>query len=275
MVKDFIVTCPLIIALRSPTMRERHWNEVMKVLKTEFILPSENPDMILNDLISFDLHKYISNIEEISDKAAKEAKHEETLQQLESSWSEVNFTMTPYKETDIPLIKLNEDVVEQLESDQMAVQSIVGSRYSHFKTQAQGWQKTLNAVSDITQLLIGIQRTWTYLEPLFIGSEEVKKELATDAKKFEEVDQEVKALLYRAWKLKNVKLLCEEAGLLEKLQLMEKKQDSCKKKLSEFIDGKRRQFPRFFFMSESDLLDMLSNSSRPDKVLSQVSILIL
>ena len=36
--------------------------------------------------------------------------------------------MNFYKDTDVPLLKLTDDSVEQLESDQMAVQSIVGSR---------------------------------------------------------------------------------------------------------------------------------------------------
>jgi dynein heavy chain len=108
------------------------------------------------------------------------------------------------------------------------------------------------------------------LEPLFIGSEEVKRELPADASRFEEVDSEVRAILQKAWKVRNVKAVCQQAGLLDKLQQLEKNQDACKKSLSEFLDSKRRQFPRFFFMSEADLLDMLSNSSQPAKVLQQV-----
>jgi dynein heavy chain len=72
-----------------------------------------------------------------------------------------------------------------------------------------------------------------------------------------------------------VKKTCQEHGLLEKLQAIEKKQDECKKRLSEFLDGKRRQFPRFFFMSEADLLDLLSNSSQPTKVLQHIDKVLL
>ena len=49
----------------------------------------------------------------------------------------------------------------------------------------------------------------------------------------------------------------------------------CRKSLSEFLDGKRRQFPRFYFMSEADLLEVLSNSSQPIKVLLQVDKILL
>jgi len=94
----------------------------------------------------------------------------------------------------VPLIRLEDESVEQLESDQMAVQSIVGSRYKHFAVPAGEWQKSLTAVSDVSQMLIEIQRTWSYLEPLFIGSEEVKRELPEDARRFTDIDAQVSTL---------------------------------------------------------------------------------
>jgi dynein heavy chain len=247
----------------------------MKVLKKEFILPNENPNMNLGHLIDMKLHIHAVGVEEIADKATKEAKHEESLLGLEATWANVNFSMTYYKDTDLPLLKIEEDIVEQLESDQMAVQSIVGSRYGHFKQEAVEWQRALGAVSDVTQLLSELLRTWSYLEPLFIGSEEVKKELPTETTRFQEVDTEVRAILQQAWKTKSVKITCQEVSLLEKLHLIEKKQDECKKRLSEFLNGKRRQFPRFFFMSESDILGLLSNSSQPAVVLKSIDKVLL
>ena len=70
--------------------------------------------------------------------------------------------------------------------------------------------------------------------------------------------------------MKNVKKVCLQPDLLDKLSDLERKQEQCKKSLSDFLDGKRRQFPRFYFMSEADLLDLLSNSSQPSRVLEQV-----
>lgn len=274
-VKEFVVTCPIIGSLRSPAMRERHWRELMDVVKTEFTLPSSKPNMPLQDLLDLKLHKHVQEVDDITEKAVKEAKHEDTLRNLEATWSTVNYTMSFYKDTDVPLLKLEDDIVEQLESDQMAVQSIVGSRYAHFKKQAAEWQRTLGLVSDVSQLLSEIQRTWSYLEPLFIGSEEVRKELPEDAKRFQEIDAQVKAILQKAWKVRNVKATCLQPGLLDKLHALEGAQDQCKKALSDFLDGKRRQFPRFYFTSEADLLDLLSNSSQPSKVLAQVDKILL
>ena len=54
---------------------------------------------------------------------------------------------------------------------------------------------TTVARSDVFIILQEIQRTWSYLEPLFLGSEEVKKELPEDAKRFDIIDTDVKGLL--------------------------------------------------------------------------------
>lgn len=194
--KEFLSTCPLISSLRSPSMRERHWRELMDVVKKEFPLPASNPNMKIKDLLELELHKVSNEVEEITDKALKEARHEETLINLEATWSQVQFAMNWYKDTDIPLLRLEEENVEQLESDQMAVQSIVGGRYPYFKKKATEWQQSLGAVSEVTQLLTETQRTWSYLEPLFIGSEEVKKELPDDAARFQDIDVKVRALFY-------------------------------------------------------------------------------
>lgn len=48
------------------------------------------------------------------------------------------------------------------------------------------------------------QQMWRYLEPLFIQSDEVKKELPLDTKRFEKIDGEVKATLAELWKVKKV-----------------------------------------------------------------------
>ena len=66
LVEDFTVTCPIIISLSSPTMRERHWAEIMKVVAKELPLPSNNPHMKLEQLLEMKLHVHASGVEEIA-----------------------------------------------------------------------------------------------------------------------------------------------------------------------------------------------------------------
>ena len=78
-----------------------------------------------------------------------------------------------------------------------------------FEEDAQAWQKRLANVADVFVYIGEIQRTWSYLEPLFIGSE-----LPEDAKRFAAIDDLVKAELKRCWNMKNVKDSCNQEGLV-------------------------------------------------------------
>merc|ERR1740138_1165100 len=90
--------------------------------------------------------------------------------------------MSPYKDTDVPLLGISGDDFELLEADQLTVQGMMASRFlAQFEKEVTGWQKSLVTISDVYTLLTEIQRTWSYLEPLFIGSDEVKRELPDDA----------------------------------------------------------------------------------------------
>lgn len=70
---------------------------------------------------------------------------------------------------------------------------MIANRYMvTFKDEILGWQKKLNDVADVNQIMSEIQRTWAYLESLFIHSEEVKKELPEATVRFANIDTEVK-----------------------------------------------------------------------------------
>jgi dynein heavy chain len=149
---------------------------------------------------------------------------------------------------------------------------MLGSRYlAQFESEVTGWNRELGATAEVLVQLTEIQRTWSYLEPLFIGSDEVKKELPETAERFAGIDVDVKKMLKKAWATRRIKAACNEPGLLGSLESTQSQLDICKKSLADFLDGRRRQFPRFYFTSEADLLDILSNGSQPAKIMVHVS----
>jgi len=60
---------------------------------------------------------------------------------------------------------------------------------------------------------------------------------------------------------------CNENNILKRLEASKSELDVCEKALMDFMDGKRRAFPRFYFVSTADLLDILSNGNSPSKVM--------
>lgn len=63
--------------------------------------------------------------------------------------------------------------------------------------------------------------------------------------------------------LKNCVLACNQEGMYKALEAQQGELEICEKALAEFKESKRRAFPRFYFVSSNDLLDILSNGARP------------
>ncbi len=274
--KDFLVSIPLVALLRSKAMRSRHWKSLIDATGSKnFKPPNENKEMLLGELLSMNLHKISNEVEEICDQAVKEEKIEQTLVQMDDRWSKVEFIMTPYKKIgsteEIPLLGIEEEDFEALENDQLVVQGMLASRFvAQFQVEVSSWQKALSNVNEVFLCISEIQRTWSYLEPLFIHSDEVKRELPEDTIRFATIDKNVQETLKKAWKIRNVKDAFNQEGLLESLEFIQEQLDLCKKSLADFLDGRRRQFPRYYFVSEADLLDILSNGSDPKKILIHI-----
>ena len=272
-IRDFLSTMPLVGSLRHKSMRPRHWALLAKATKKEFTPPHEDPNLKLQGLLDLQLHEFAADVEEITDQAMKEEKMEEYLVKLKETWSAVVFLSDPYKPgSDVQLLKLGEEDFESLEADQLGVQGMMASRYlATFEVEVTAWFKELGTVADLLILLTDIQRKWAYLEPLFIGSDEVRRELPEDAKRFEGLDASVKTILKEMHATSNVKAACNKSGLIKDSEAVLSGLDLCEKSLSDFLAGKQRQFPRFYFVSKTDLLDILSNGSTPKKIMQHIT----
>jgi len=55
-------------------------------------------------------------------------------------------------------------------------------------------------------------------------------------------------------------------GLSQNLEVLQKELTLCEKALAEYLETKRLAFPRFYFVSSADLLDVLSNGNQPKTV---------
>jgi dynein heavy chain len=142
------------------------------------------------------------------------------------------------------------------------------SRYlATFEDKINYWQKSLAQISEIVVVISEVQRSWSFLENLFIHSEEVKKELPKESLKFVDIDKQVREILADGFKIQKSLDFCVQEHVLPTLEKVQEDLTICEKALNEFMDSKRMAFPRFFFVSPADLLDILSNGNSPSKVM--------
>lgn len=102
-----------------------------------------------------------------------------------------------------------------------------------------------------------------YLESIFIGSEDIRIQLPEDSRRFDFIDKEFKDILYIFGRNLNVIAATSQTALFDRLDNLSEQLTLCEKALNDYLETKRLAFPRFYFVSSADLLDILSNGNQP------------
>ena len=280
--KNWEAFISLITELKKPSMDvsdDRHWNEVRALFDEDFAVDESLKLERLWNVGIFD-PKSKEQIEEITLKADNEQKIDKNLREVDSKWKSVKFDIIPLQskmqhkdqKPDV-ILKMSDEDFEKLEQDQLLIQNISASKYmTHFEETVLEWQKGLAAINETMKLLSEVQKTWSFLMNLFRYSEEVKQELRTETENFAKIDREVQSIIGIASdkRRKNPDIILnfcrdeyEENTVLAKLQQVHIDLNQCQKGLNNFIAEKRKVFPRFYFLTMEELLDILANGNNP------------
>jgi dynein heavy chain len=264
MVKDMITSLRAVGELRSKAIRDRHWKQLMVTTGVTFVITDS---MTFQDLLKLQLHKFEDDVKGIVDRATKELGMEKVLNELNSTWTTMEFTFEVHPGTGVSLIRSSEDLIETLEDNQVLLQNMMTSKYvSHFLDSISKWQNALSTVDTIITLWVEVQQTWSHLENIFKGSEDIRQQLPEDTARFDGIDVDYKALMKDAVNVPNCVQLCTKEGLYDLLENLQGKLALCEKSLAEYLETKRLAFPRFYFVSASDLLDILAKGNLPVSV---------
>lgn len=105
----------------------------------------------------------------------------------------MEFEHEPHPRTGTMMLKSDEVLVETLEDNQVQLQNLMTSKYlSHFLKEVTSWQQKLSTADSVISIWFEVQRTWSHLESIFIGSEDIRAQLPEDSKRFDGIDTEFK-----------------------------------------------------------------------------------
>uniref|UniRef100_A0A4W3JPZ5 Dynein axonemal heavy chain 11 n=1 Tax=Callorhinchus milii TaxID=7868 RepID=A0A4W3JPZ5_CALMI len=263
-VKNLLTSLRAVTELQNPAIRDRHWHQLMNSTGVKFIMSNNT---ILADLLALQLHKVEDEVRNIVDKAVKELGIEKVLTEISQTWTTMEFSYEKHHRTATPLLKSDEELIETLDDNQVQLQAILLSKYvEYFIEQVSSWQKKLTVADSVIFIWMEVQRTWSHLESIFIGSEDIRNQLSEDAKRFDGIDADFKELMFETAQTKNVIEATNKPKLYERLEALQQRLALCEKALAEYLETKRLAFPRFYFVSSADLLDILSKGTQPEQV---------
>lgn len=104
-----------------------------------------------------------------------------------------------------------------------------------------------------------------YLQPIF-DSKDIMKQLPNESKKFRSVDGTWRHTMSQVKANPNVIKTCKNEGRLEALREANRNLEAVQKELNNYLETKRAVFARFYFLSNDDLLSILSETKDPSRV---------
>ena len=252
---------PLMMLVCEPGMKPRHWEEIKRTTRLEFeVTPATN----VLQLMDVGLNHYVHLIEDTCVAASKEAAPDKALCKMEDAWAGASFATKEWRTGRI-LAGIDE-IQQELDDQIVKTQAMHGSRYvKPFLGRVEAWEHTLTSLQDIIDNWLKVQAAWLYLEPIF-SSDDITRQMPTEAAMFTTVNQVWIESMNQTNAEPAVLSVARRPGLLEALTDANDKLEVIQKGLNDYLETKRLAFPRFFFLSNDELLEILAETKDPTRV---------
>ncbi|XP_077915202.1 cytoplasmic dynein 2 heavy chain 1 isoform X5 [Halichoerus grypus] len=260
---------PILKYVRGEHLSPDHWLDLFRLLG----LPRGTclEKLLFGDLlrVADTIVAKASDLKDLNSRAQGEVTIREALRELDLWGVGAVFTLTDYEDSQsrtIKLIKDWKDIVNQVGDNRCLLQSLKDSPYyKGFEDKVSIWERKLAELDEYLQSLNHIQRKWVYLEPIF-GRGALPKEQT----RFNRVDEDFRSIMADIKKDNRVTTLTTHAGIRNSLLTILDQLQRCQKSLNEFLEEKRSAFPRFYFLGDDDLLEVLGQSTSPSVIQSHL-----
>jgi dynein heavy chain len=254
-VEDFKENCPVMADLGILTQmgKDRHWRKLFEKLEQ---LYTPGYTFTMEQLLRYGVLSHAEFVSEVSSNSAGEFGLELLLEKIRKAWADISFTTMNHREQgDVFILGSLEEVTLQLEDSQVALQTILASRFvGGIRDEVEEWEQKLSLLSEILDEWLACQRSWMYLENIF-SADDIQKQLPAEAQRFHKINKFFMDRMNQCADNPNVVFQITTPNLLEAFVDANKALDEIQKCLNDFLETKCAAFPRFYFLSNDELLE--------------------
>lgn len=132
-----------------------------------------------------------------------------------------------------------------------------------FEEDANTWEEKLSRLRALLEVWLEVQRKWVYLEGVFTGSADIQSLLPSEYSRFKSIDTEFLSLAKKVAARPKVIETLNVEGLLKTLTRLSDSLSKVQRALSDYLEKQRVSFPRFYFVGDEDMLEMIGNAKDP------------
>eukprot|EP00457_Paulinella_chromatophora_P000017 gb/GEZN01000017.1/.p1 GENE.gb/GEZN01000017.1/~~gb/GEZN01000017.1/.p1 ORF type:complete len:4783 (-),score=794.37 gb/GEZN01000017.1/:118-14466(-) len=263
-IKDYLGLHHVLSDLSSGLLRPKHQKQVLGILK----LSKRWSELTVATLWAADLKRHVPKIREILIQAQGEGALEEFLSEVAATWEQTKFDTVDYRSKTY-LIRNWDKLFQQLQEQLGDLSNMKNSPFfAAFERTAMEWEEKLNLTQAILDVFIDVQRRWVYLEGIFTNSQDVQVQLAYQFKRFKTFDRDFVRLMREVKREEKLEYWVKpEQHLLTKLEGYADTLNGIQKALGDYLEKQRSAFPRFYFVGDEDLLEIIGNAKNPVKLI--------
>uniref|UniRef100_A0A8C9V6G4 Dynein axonemal heavy chain 7 n=1 Tax=Scleropages formosus TaxID=113540 RepID=A0A8C9V6G4_SCLFO len=253
---------PVLSTICNPGIKSRHWEKISSIVGFE-VKPDK--DASLSSMLELGL-SFRSRLKDIEGAASKEYSLEKAMEKMKSEWADLRFVFTQYKDSGTSIVGAVDDIQVLLDDHIIKTQTMRGSPFiKPVEAECKEWEDKLVLIQDILDAMLKCQATWLYLEPIF-SSEDIIAQMPEEGRKFGIVDGYWKDIIAGSVKDTRILVATSQPNMLERLRVSNVYLEEIQKGLNTYLEQKRLFFPRFFFLSNDELLEILSETKDPQRV---------
>ncbi|CBX94114.1 similar to cytoplasmic dynein 1 heavy chain 1 [Plenodomus lingam JN3] len=249
----------ILAELRSDAVRERHWVRIFKSLRPHKRYSAIS--LTLGDVWDLKLGPSEKIIRDVITQAQGEMALEEFLKQVRETWQNYALELVNYQNK-CRLIRGWDDLFAKCSENLNSLQAMRHSPYyKEFEEEASSWEDKLNRVHVLFDVWIDVQRQWVYLEGVFTGNADIKHLLPMESSRFQNINSEFLSVMKKVSRQPFVLEVLNISGVQKSLERLAELLNKIQKALGEYLERERVSFPRFYFVGDEDLLEIIGNSN--------------
>ena len=199
----------------------------------------------------------------LSQEASREASAKKTLESVLATWEARDLPIVQHGSRSASkcfILGSMDEINDMMDDTRIRIITLSSSRSaSHLEQEISYWVNKFHLASDTLEAWIVCQRVWLYLESVF-SQQELRMQLPNETRVFGNADKAWKVLMAQTERSPRVLECLLRPGNLEVLQMCNAQFDQVKKCMEDYLDTRRRTFPRLYFLSNDELLDLFGNA---------------